>query len=117
MKPEHWKLTLVVVLIAAAVGIYFWRGRTPAPLPSQVRFVCIATGKIYSVDRDEIPSFMPAKNPDTGARTLLPVVEREGKLYANERYAYSSLSKPEVAEVNRYVDPQTLEVLDAPLEP
>ena len=39
MKSEHTKIIVVVVLLAAAVGIFYWFGRTPAPLPSQVRFV------------------------------------------------------------------------------
>jgi uncharacterized protein YbaR (Trm112 family) len=117
MKPEYWKLTLVVVLLAGAVGTYFWFGRTPPPLPSEVKFVCVATGEVFRIARERIPSFLPAKNPNTGERTLLPVVERDGKLFANERHAYGCLSRPEVAEVNKYVDPQTLEILATPRTP
>jgi len=113
MNSERKKLILAIVLLAAAVGIgvKFWP--SGAPLPNTVRFVCVATGEQFSIARDKLPNFFPAKNPKTGTMTLLPVTERDGKLIASPRHAYC-LREPELAKVNKYVDPQTLEVHKSP---
>ncbi len=115
MKSEQKKLILVVALLAGAVGIYVYVGRSPEPLGG-VRFVCVETGKTVWLDQGDIPSILPATNPRTGRRTLIPATERDGKIYASERYAWGLLAEPEIAEVNKYVDPETLEVLDSPRE-
>jgi hypothetical protein len=113
MNSERKKLILAIVLLAAAVGIgvKFWP--SGAPLPNSVSFVCVATGQRFSIARDKIPSLLPAKNPRTGAMTLLPVLEQDGKVIVNPRHA-SCLRDPELAKVNKYVDLQTLEVLKSP---
>jgi hypothetical protein len=115
MNSEQKKLILVAVLLVAAGGVYFWFGRPKSPLPNKIAFVCVETGKIYKLDRDDVPKFMPATNPDTGQATLLPAYQDEenGKFYASQHYAYL-LREPQLAEVNKYVDPQTLEILESP---
>ncbi len=113
MRSEHKKLILAGVLLVAAVviGVKFWP--SSGPLPSKVQFVCVATGERFPISQGAMPSVFPAKNPKTGAMTLLPVVEQDGKLIINPRHAYC-LREPELAKVNKYVDPQTLEVLKTP---
>jgi len=115
MNSEQKKLILVAVLLVVAGGVYFWFGRPKSPLPDKIAFVCVQTGKIYKIDRDDVPKSFPATNPDTGQATLLPAYqdEEDGKYYASRRYA-GALREPQMAEVNKYVDPKTLEVLDTP---
>jgi hypothetical protein len=114
MNSGQKKLIVAVVLLIVAVGIYFYFGRDSGPQPNTVKFVCVATGKVYNLSWDEIPSFLPARNPSTGENTLIPVVEEDGKLYASEPHAYRLLQDPNLAKVNKYVDPQTLEVRSSP---
>lgn len=114
MKPPQIKVILAVVLLAVAVGVYLRFGRRPAPLADRVEFVCIATGKVYALRRNDIPAILPAVNPDTGTATLLPLSELDGRLTVHPHYARPLLSDPELAKVNRYVDPQTFEVLKTP---
>lgn len=85
-----------------------------AKLKDSVRFVCVETGEIFTIKRSDIPSVLPAKNPKTGKASLLPVIERDGKYVVNPRYGHGLLDSPKVAEINRYVDPETLAVLNAP---
>jgi hypothetical protein len=114
MKPEHKKLAIAIVLLVAAVGVYWVFGRSSEPLAGSIQCVCVATGKPFSLTRDELPQVFPAKNPKTNQMTLFPTESRDGKLYVIHRHAWSLLNDPEVAKVNKYVDPQTLEVLKSP---
>ena len=113
MHSEQKKLILVVAILAIAVGIYWRYGRARGPLADRVDFVCVATGKKYALARGDIPTILPAKNPKTGQLTLVPCEESDGKLIVKPRYAHL-LDEPELAKANKYVDRQTLEVLDAP---
>lgn len=117
MNAQAGKLTLAVVLLLGAGAVYFVYLRQPALKPSHVRFVDISTGKIVSIHESKTPRFMPGENPSTGERTLLPVEQEDGVLRATRRYAYHVLRDPEYAKVNRYVDPDTLEVLKEPRQP
>jgi len=114
MHAERNKILLVVLLLAVAVGVYFWLGRAQSPVAGSVQFVCVSTGKLYRISQEDIPSILPAVNPSTGEKTLLPTEEKDGKLIANPRFAFDALRDPELAKVNKYVDPTTLEVLDSP---
>ena len=104
------KIALVVVLLAGALGISLYNFRDNSPLAGDVAFVCVQTGERYSFDREDI-SEMPMQNPDTGEKTLLPIVEDGDAAYVSRDYAY--LLK-ELAEVNEYVDPATRKVKDKP---
>ncbi|MBU0641179.1 MAG: hypothetical protein KKB50_20155 [Planctomycetes bacterium] len=98
----------VVVVLALVFLVYRLRGNSP--LPSSANFVCVATGKMFSIDRDDIRQ-VPLTNPDSGERTLVPCYERDGKLYVRSHYrgAVQRLS-----DVNQYVDPESLEVRTSP---
>ena len=62
-----------------------------------------------------MPSILPAANPDTGKETLLPIVQHEERnWYVDSFYGSSLRTEPELAEVNKYVDPETLQVLKNP---
>jgi hypothetical protein len=114
MSPQAKKLTIAIVLVVVAVGMFVMFRGPKLQLSNSIDFVCIETGKIYALNRDKIPAAFPAKNPDTGHETLFPVLIKDGKTYADPHYAYGMLTEPEIAKVNKYVDPQTYEVLASP---
>jgi hypothetical protein len=106
LKTTAGKATIGVVILALAVGLTWSNWPRESALPNRIRCVCVATGKVFSMDRQSL-SFMPAKNPDTGEQTLLPVTERDGELFVVDR------ARPvidQLGEVNKVVDPKTLRV-------
>ncbi|MBK9120599.1 MAG: hypothetical protein IPM18_13520 [Phycisphaerales bacterium] len=117
MSPQTGKLVLAIVLLTGAAAVYFFFVRQPSLLPSSIRYVDISTGKIVQIAYERIPTILPGENPATGERTLLPVEDDNGVLRAARRHAYHLLRDPEVAKVNKYVDPNTFEVLKEPRQP
>jgi hypothetical protein len=114
MTPAQKKIALVAVLLAGAAGIYLILGPSESAVSPKPSFVCVETGQVFQIAQDAVPSFLPGKNPKTGHLTLLPARKADdGKLYVGARYA-SELQNPELARVNKYVDPNTLEVLKSP---
>lgn len=114
MSPQTKKIIVAVALLVVAGVVYFIYGRTESALPGSFKYVCVATGKVFSYSASDMPTILPAKNPSTGQMTLVPAVEKDGKLYANPRHARDVLRDPELAKVNKYVDPTTFEVLKSP---
>jgi hypothetical protein len=103
-------IVIVALLLVAAVTVWF-QVRGSGGLRSNVNFVCVATGKMYSLDRRSVFK-LPWKNPDTGEETLLPCGAREdGSIEVSERYREAVRA---MGEKNRYVDPETLVVKTAP---
>lgn len=105
-----WGVALLLVCVGALITYRFFAAQ-PAPLSNRVTFVCIETGKEFRLGRDAIPSILPAANPSTGRRTLLPIQagpDGEGR-FIRERYR-DVLSDPEIKELNQYVDHQTFAV-------
>jgi hypothetical protein len=115
MNSEQKKFIFALVLICGAVVAAFWLWPQTPALSDTLTFVCIETGEVFRVARDDVPYVLPMENPKTGRRTLLPAHEEGGKLKVGARHA-SVLDQPEFAKVNRYVDPQTYEVLESPRE-
>lgn len=113
MTADQKKLSVAVGLLVVAGGVYFFVGRKTTGVPSSVKYVCVATGEIKSFSRDDIPPDLPAVNAKTGQATLLPIVEQNGKMYVDRHYS-SALRGPDLAKVNKYVDPESLEVLKSP---
>lgn len=97
-------------LLAAAAGVWYFWGGQPAGLPGQLRFVCVATGEQFTIDRRQVKS-IPMVNPKTGEATLLPVYEEDGKLMVTVRHAQMS---DELSAVNRFIDRRTREVRPPP---
>ena len=116
MKSEHTKIILAVVLLGVAVGLFFYFNHEPSSIPDSVKFVCISTGEVFTYSRSSMPTRVPAENPKTGEPTLIPAREEDGKLYASTNYGYRCLNDPQYAALNKYIDPDTLEVLDTPLQ-
>lgn len=113
MSKNARLIILAVGLLVVAGAIYWYAGRSTSPLPDKVRYVCIATGEQFTFSWEKRPNTTPGTNPKTGALTLLPVGEVDGKLMVGGSGA-RALQDSRFAEVNRYVDPDTLEVLAAP---
>jgi hypothetical protein len=105
------KLSVALAVVAVlGVGVVLYAQlRGPRTLPNTVQFVCVATGKTYAISRDKVKR-IPLDNPDTGERTLLPYVERDGRLFVSDHYR-ESVAK--LGERNQHVDPETLAVQTA----
>jgi len=107
MKGERRNLVLAVVAVAAlvAAALFAWPYLQPAAGPAtELQLVCVASGKKFTLPVDEA-AMIPARNPDTGAYTLLPYTRGDdGTVRIEERY------RPALAgltDVNRAVDPET----------
>lgn len=98
-------VAVVLVIVALFIG---YRAMFAGGPTDDFRMVCIATGETYWMSRDELVQ-LPAQNPDTGQRTLLPCVERDGELYVSSRYG-DALRSGSIKELNQYVDTETLRV-------
>ena len=105
------KLSLAAVLIIGAGGLLFWQFAGSGVIKNDVNFICVATGKTFSIDRKDVKS-LPLENPKTGERTLLPCCMRDGVLYVDDHYARLLFDK--LREKNRYVDTESLAVQTAP---
>ena len=103
------KIGIAVVLFGGAIG-YWQYSRPRSPLDADISFVCVQSGKTYYFDRKDVIE-IPMQNPDTGERTLMPTYESEGITYVSARFADRL---KDLAEANRYVDPATRKVKDAP---
>lgn len=107
---------LAISAAVAALGLCAYVVFRPDPsyptLPTQVNFVCVKTGERFVLDR-RAPEcrIIPAQNPRTHERTLLPCSEVDGKWVVNDHYRGAVVN---FAGENHYVDPQTLEVRSAP---
>ena len=107
---QRGKLILAGVILLIAIGLFLFQARGGAELTDTINFVCVATGELYELDRGEIGG-LPAVNPDTGQATLLPYAEKDGRRFITRRKARFL---KQLADVNKYVDPKTLEVRAAP---
>ncbi len=105
------RLALAGVLVAALGGLVYYQLRSGhGRLPKGVRFVCVATGKTYWLDRNKVV-VLPAENPQTGQMTLLPAYVKDGVTYVDSRYREAVI---ELGDQNRHVDPETLAVRTVP---
>ncbi len=68
--------------------------------------MCVATGDFVDFGYDEI-TMVPMRNPQTGDRTMLPCIERDGQMFVDSHYR-RTLDR--IKELNAYVDPETLAV-------
>ena len=101
------KLIIAIVCLVAAGGLYLIRGGGEKKLrPDKLPFVCVETGKIYWIKRGRT-LILPLENPDTGRRTLMPVVQKDGQWYVVRRHA-GALTDLTEQGLNKVVDPDTL---------
>lgn len=106
ITAQKGKAIFAAVLLVLAGGWWWYRSRDANALPSRLTLVCVATGKTFTQDRSRV-SMLPARNPETGEYTLLICQRQDSKWYVSE-LARQTLET--LAGVNRWVDPQSLEV-------
>lgn len=77
LKP--WQLILVIVAAVVLVVSLIFSLRGPnVPKPGQVTVADVESGELFSIDTSGRKiALLPAKNPDTGERTLFPVRQDE----------------------------------------
>ena len=78
IKP--WQIIIIVVAVVV-LAFSGWRmmGADRIDSPSGHMTVDVMTGQLYLVKKGKARGILyPAKNPDTGDRTLFPVVQPEG---------------------------------------
>jgi hypothetical protein len=114
MNSERNKIILVVALLIAASGVYWFTRRPATAVPDAIQMVCVATGERFAIARDKLPTSPPFKNPKTGELTLLPIFEDGGKYWISARTTEFIRGTGQLAKVNKYVDPETREVLTTP---
>lgn len=104
---DRLKIIIVVVaLLGAGIATWLSLGGEDVSFPDQLAMVCVASGETYMVDRDSVLTY-PTVNPDTQARTLVPLDELNGKQVVPARYRAVLES---LGERNVYVDLKTMEV-------
>jgi len=107
LKANAGKLSLVAVLVLAAVGFYFLLGSRAPSRAGKVQFVCVATGKTFWFERGK-SKILPLVNPKSGEKTLVPCHKSDdGKLYVSSR-CRSLVWRLKEDGINQYVDPETL---------
>ncbi len=110
LTSRSGKILLAIVLFVGA-GVLAYRNLSQRPISRNVNFVCVATGRMFSLDRKGVVT-LPAQNPKTGEATLLPCVkDADGVVRVSGRYAGAL---QELGAKNRYVDPETLVVRPPP---
>lgn len=100
------KIGIAIVLLAGAGALFAVRWPEKQVVANEMNLVDVVSGQRYHMTVEQV-KVLPAVNPDTGEPTLLPCHEVDGKLFVKDRY------RPhlrELAEVNKHVDPKTLEV-------
>lgn len=110
MSSKAGKIALAIAVLVVA-GLVYMRttgGAPDAGLPKDFGFVCVVTGEVFDMDIDDVLS-IPAKNPKTGERTLLPCKPDEnGVMRVLEFYRAPLMG--DLKDVNKFVDPASLEV-------
>lgn len=99
--------TGAVVVLVASGFLILGRGGAAVAIPDVMDLVCVKTGKTFHIKRNQI-NMIPAKNPDTGTRTLLPYEKRDTGLFIKERYT-GALTGDLLSE-NQYVDIETFAI-------
>lgn len=95
------------------VVIFFVRslGGSDLPIADSIAMVCVASGEIYNLDREDVNMF-PMTNPKTGERTLVPVRDEDGRKVVPNRFR--GLVTDRLKDQNQYVDPDTLALKGSP---
>ena len=111
---KNLKIGVSAVVLLGAVG-YAWSvlKPDPPPIPGQRTFVCVVTGERFELRTEDV-FYVPAPNPKTGEETLVPCKMVGDKLVVSSHYRGVVLG--EFKDINKYVDPNTLEVLPGPID-
>ena len=104
-------LAVIAGVILLAAGFLFFRNlgsNDPARgLPNQIACVCVATGDIFYINREDL-SEVPAENPKTKERTLVPVMKDEDGSFRVS--SHRAVIVKDLGEKNKFVDLDTLKV-------
>jgi hypothetical protein len=109
LTSNRGKIGLAAGCLLVAAVVYFSFGGRRGIISSDINFVDVTTGKMYSIDRYKI-KLIPAPNPSTGERTLFPCYKGPSGLQVDGRYRESL---EELGDRNHYVDPETLAIRSA----
>ena len=106
-RPVFWGILVLIVIVA---GILIYQGNNKqSVLGNRITCVCVSTGEIFSLDRDQVTR-IPVAHPKTQERSLLPCYRRDGQLYVDGMYRGVLES---LREINHYVDEKTLAINQA----
>ena len=100
---------VVAVLALLAAGYFYFSNAPSNTLSNSIPFACVETGEVFYLARSEMPSVLPAKNPSTNNRTLLPAEVRGEQVFLVERYA-EMLNSEQLKGLVKRVDLTTFEI-------
>ncbi len=81
VKP--WQIILLIIAFGL-LGFMVWKFMLASPIPTTNGYmtVDIMTGQLYDIRKGKAKGVpLPAKNPDTGERTLYPVNQLEDQVW------------------------------------
>ena len=86
-SARPWQIILFLVALLALSGGLFLSCRGGVNLADSILMVDVKTGDRFRIDTSgKRATGIPARHPDTGKETLLPIVERDGAWYLAEHY-------------------------------
>jgi hypothetical protein len=93
VKP--WQIVVIVaaIVVAATSFLVFGRGEK-LDLDNSLRMVDVRTGEVFSLKAGRGGTMIPGQNPKSSEWTLMPVEDRDGKLFVSERYLNALKSIP-----------------------
>ncbi len=112
LKANAGKLSLVAVLLVAAIVFLFFRASSEPSRSGKSQFVCVATGELFWLKRK--PRIPPVANPKTSEKTLLPCHENEDGSISVSSRVRSVVEQLDKDGINKCVDPKTLVVRASP---
>jgi hypothetical protein len=89
-EAKPWQIVLIIVaFLGLAVSLYFSVFRSTGPnVDSSLTMADVNTGEIFHLPIGKGPNAadIPGKNPKTGEKTLMPVMEENGKWVVLQRF-------------------------------
>ncbi len=86
-SARPWQVILFILALLALSGGLFLSCRGGVNLADSLLMVDVKTGDRFRFDTGgKRGTGVPGKHPDTGERTLLPIVERDGAWYLSDHY-------------------------------
>ncbi len=86
-SAKPWQIILFVLALLALSGGLFLSCRGGVNLADSVLMVDVKTGDRFRFDTSgRKATGIPGKHPDTGERTLIPIVKRDGAWYLADHY-------------------------------
>ena len=89
-NAKPWQIVLIVVaFVGLAVSLYFTVFRNTGPnVDSALTMADVNTGEIFHlpIGKGANSADIPGKNPKTGEKTLLPVMQENGKWVVLQRF-------------------------------